>query len=53
METRAVEEDVDKAAKEAEENKRYKTVVLSDDDSASLLNDLGKTIVNNKKIKKK
>ena len=43
----------DKAAKEAEENKKYKTVVLSDDDSAALLNDLGKPIINNTKIKRK
>ena len=43
----------DKAAKEAEDNKNFKTIVLSDDDSASLLNDLGKPIVNSKKIKRK
>ncbi len=43
----------DKAAKAAEEDKNFKTVVLSDDNSAALLNDLGKPIINNTKIKRK
>ena len=43
----------DNAVKEAEDDKNFKTIVLSDDDSASLLNDLGKPIINSKKIKRK
>lgn len=43
----------DKAAKAAEEDKNFKTIVLSDDNSAAMLNDLGRPIINSNKIRRK
>ena len=43
----------DKASKAAEEDKNFKTIVLNDDNSAAMLNDLGKPIINNNKIRRK